>query len=101
MNRVMFKPYTNKQIEMIINVLITSIFIEQDRLQELSVFTPEAIALCSRKVSSISGDIRRALAIAQRGVEIACERHLEKQLNHMRNDYQSSNWCDFRSFERT
>lgn len=42
------------------------------------MFTPEAIDLCSRKVSSISGDVRRALSIAQRGIEMACERHLDK-----------------------
>ena len=41
------------------------------------MFTPEAIDLCSRKVSSISGDIRRALGIARRGIEIACERNLD------------------------
>lgn len=40
------------------------------------MFTPEAIDLCSRKVSAVSGDIRRALMIAKRGVELASERGL-------------------------
>ncbi|KAK8789569.1 hypothetical protein WA171_001661 [Blastocystis sp. BT1] len=64
MNRISFKPYSRQQIATIIN----------DRLQECSVFTPEAIDLCSRKVSAVSGDVRRALAIARRGIEIALER---------------------------
>lgn len=51
-------------------------------MNELSIFTPEAIDLCSRKVSSISGDVRRALAIARRGVEIACERNMDSYIDH-------------------
>ncbi|CBK21158.2 uncharacterized protein [Blastocystis hominis] len=68
MNRVMFKPYNREQISTIIS----------NRLNELTVFTPEAIDLCSRKVSAVSGDIRRALSIARRAIEIAQQQKLER-----------------------
>lgn len=77
MNRVLFKPYSRDQITTIINVTSLQPSHIQQRLEALHVFSPEAIDLCSRKVSSVSGDIRRALGIAKRGVELAGERGLD------------------------
>ena len=74
MNRVLFKPYSREQIATIINVVSPPPSHAQQRLDALAVFSPEAIDLCSRKVSAVSGDIRRALMIAKRGVELAAER---------------------------
>lgn len=74
MNRVLFKPYSREQIATIINVISPPPPHAQQRLDALAVFSPEAIDLCSRKVSAVSGDIRRALTIAKRGVELAAER---------------------------
>ena len=74
MNRVLFKPYSREQIATIIIVFSPPSFHAQQRLDALAVFSPEAIDLCSRKVSAVSGDIRRALMIAKRGVELAAER---------------------------
>ena len=77
LNRVLFKPYSREQIATIINVFSPPPPHAQQRLDALAVFSPEAIDLCSRKVSAVSGDIRRALMIAKRGVELAAEREAD------------------------
>lgn len=65
MNRVAFKPYSRQQIAAIIDVSSPREFHRQNRLSECRVFSREAVDLCSRKVSAVSGDVRRALAIAR------------------------------------
>lgn len=64
--RVNFLPYTHPQLLRIISA----------RLQDLNAFEPDAIELCARKVSAVSGDARRALDICRRAVEIADNAYL-------------------------
>ncbi|GJP58153.1 hypothetical protein CLOP_g22024 [Closterium sp. NIES-67] len=61
LHRVPFSPYTRDQIETIVAA----------RLQACQLFAPRAIELAARKVASVSGDVRRALEICRRAVEIA------------------------------
>ncbi|XP_064421412.1 cell division control protein 6 homolog [Latimeria chalumnae] len=58
-----FPPYTRDQIAAIL----------QDRLKQVSgaqVLDNTAIQFCARKVSAVSGDIRKALDVCRRAVEI-------------------------------
>uniref|UniRef100_A0A1B0FCP5 Cdc6 C-terminal domain-containing protein n=1 Tax=Glossina morsitans morsitans TaxID=37546 RepID=A0A1B0FCP5_GLOMM len=59
-----FPPYTKQQI----------VEIFKSRLEEaevLDIFPPVAIELLAAKVSAVSGDVRRALDIGRRAIEIA------------------------------
>ena len=58
---IRFPSYTVAQLETIVH----------SRLAELDAFAPTAIALCARKVASISGDARRALELCRRAAELA------------------------------
>ncbi|KAG1680084.1 Cell division control protein 6 [Nymphon striatum] len=60
-----FGPYSKDQIQAII----------QDRLKEVTyrgqdIFKPIAIQFCARKVSACAGDIRKALDICRRAIEL-------------------------------
>lgn len=58
-----FPPYTRNQIAAIL----------QDRLSQVSrdqVLDSAAIQFCARKVSAVSGDIRKALDVCRRAIEI-------------------------------
>ncbi|XP_072180731.1 cell division control protein 6 homolog isoform X1 [Diadema setosum] len=60
-----FAPYTRNQISAILN----------DRLKESSsdgevVVEPTAVQLCARKVAAVAGDVRKALDVCRRAVEI-------------------------------
>lgn len=58
-----FPPYTRNQIAAIL----------QDRLSQISkdqVLDSAAIQFCARKVSAVSGDIRKALDVCRRAIEI-------------------------------
>ena len=59
LQRIVFKPYNRDQIEKIVST----------RLRDLNAFSNSAIEICARKVSSISGDVRRALQICRRAAE--------------------------------
>jgi hypothetical protein len=60
LDRVDFAPYTREQIVAILRA----------RLQSLPVFTDDALELCARQVTSVSGDIRRALQLCRRAIEL-------------------------------
>lgn len=74
LTRINFQPYTHEQLMTIV----------QSRLQGISSFSDDAIQLCARRVSAVSGDARRALDICRQAVEIverqAKERKGEKPL---------------------
>nr|XP_054753992.1 cell division control protein 6 homolog isoform X1 [Lytechinus pictus]XP_054753997.1 cell division control protein 6 homolog isoform X2 [Lytechinus pictus] len=60
-----FAPYTRTQISTIL----------QDRLKEstvdgTAVVDPMAVQLCARKVAAVAGDVRKALDVCRRAVEI-------------------------------
>lgn len=62
LRRINFQPYSHQQLIQII----------QSRLSELlGTFDRDAIELCSRKVSAVSGDARKALSICNRALELA------------------------------
>ena len=60
LDRVDFAPYSREQIVAIL----------RSRLQSLPVFTDDALELCARQVTSVSGDIRRALQLCRRAIEL-------------------------------
>ena len=69
LTRLNFSPYTHEQLTEIVAA----------RLHGLTVFDKDAVNLVARKVSSLSGDARRALDICRRATEIAQRDH-EKML---------------------
>eukprot|EP00940_MAST-03C_sp_MAST-3C-sp2_P002023 g2023.t1 len=75
LQRIVFKPYSRQQIQEIVTA----------RLKGLAAFREEAIEMCARKVSSISGDVRRALQICRRAAE---NRLFECRKPHGRDDAQ-------------
>ncbi|KAK8807004.1 hypothetical protein WA158_003763 [Blastocystis sp. Blastoise] len=68
LERYNFKPYNREQIY---DILLK-------RLNLLDIYNSEALDLCARKVAAISGDIRRALALTRRALEIVKEKNLPK-----------------------
>jgi len=61
MQRLMFQPYSRVDLQTILS----------SRLASVKAFDPDAIELCARKVASAAGDVRRALEMCRRGVELA------------------------------
>ena len=59
-NRLNFKPYTYPQLMAIITYHLSS--------QHRAMFHPDAIEFCARKISAVSGDARRAVALAKSAV---------------------------------
>jgi Cdc6-like AAA superfamily ATPase len=62
--RVTFAPYTPAQLETIL----------ASRLAGIPSFDPASLAYTSKKVAAISGDVRRALQLARRSLELAAVR---------------------------
>lgn len=54
-NRLIYQPYDQKQITEIL----------RSRVDKFKIFLPEALSCVSRKIASLSGDIRRALQICK------------------------------------
>ena len=63
LKRISFLPYSRQQLQRIVS----------DRLKGLELFDAMAVELCARKVASVSGDVRRSLAICRRAVELVDE----------------------------
>jgi origin recognition complex subunit 1 len=57
--RLQFQPYSKDDVKKIIRA----------RLEGIEIFKDDAIELCARKVSKVSGDIRKALAVCRRAAE--------------------------------
>ncbi|KAI7861675.1 P-loop containing nucleoside triphosphate hydrolase protein [Spinellus fusiger] len=68
LTRLNFQSYNHEQLFKIV----------ESRLQGIEAFEKEAVEFAARKVSSVSGDARRALDICRRAVEIV-ELRLSKQ----------------------
>ncbi|KAJ2725400.1 Origin recognition complex, subunit 1 [Coemansia sp. Benny D115] len=60
LTRINFQPYTHQQLMSIV----------QSRLEGCMAFDSDAVELCARKISAVSGDARRALDVCRRAVEI-------------------------------
>lgn len=74
MNRLVFSPYTRDQIERIL----------RERLEGVDIFDSSAVQFCAMKVAAVSGDIRRALQICARSVEI-CKFQSEQEVSMQEN----------------
>ncbi|KAJ2355849.1 Origin recognition complex, subunit 1 [Coemansia sp. RSA 2618] len=61
LTRINFQPYAHRQLMLIV----------ESRLSGCAAFDADAIELCARKISAVSGDARRALDVCRRAVEIA------------------------------
>lgn len=59
-SRIVFRPYAREQVREILMA----------RLRGLELFEGDALEMAARKVASVSGDMRRALQICRRAVEI-------------------------------
>ena len=59
-DRMVFKPYNVDQIEQILTV----------RMGDLNVFEEKSLKLATRKAATVAGDLRAALRICQRAIEL-------------------------------
>eukprot|EP00300_Choanocystis_sp_HF-7_P016508 c19429_g1_i2.p1 GENE.c19429_g1_i2~~c19429_g1_i2.p1 ORF type:complete len:582 (+),score=135.04 c19429_g1_i2:230-1747(+) len=73
LKRIVFHAYTHDQIQTIIH----------SRLNALKAFQPKSIELIARRVAHVSGDIRRALQVCRRAIEVAMERGVELVDRHI------------------
>ncbi|KAK7745477.1 AAA ATPase [Cytospora paraplurivora] len=65
-----FLPYTAAQVKMIITKRLKSLLPKEAQPDFLPFFHPAAIELCSRKVSSQTGDLRKAFEICRRALDL-------------------------------
>lgn len=63
--RLVYEPYSSAQIQIIL----------ESRLRDIDIFSKKSIALVCKKVAQYTGDIRRALQVTKRAVEIAREQY--------------------------
>ncbi|KII85243.1 hypothetical protein PLICRDRAFT_45427 [Plicaturopsis crispa FD-325 SS-3] len=68
MIRINFQPYTTQQLEKIVHARLLSARTDDPTVKE--VIAPDGVKFAAMKVSSISGDARRALDICRRAVEL-------------------------------
>lgn len=83
LTRLVFMPYTHPQLVQIL----------QSRLDNSSIYDPDAIELCARKVSAVSGDARRALSICQQAADIARSGHVRNCSHPSSTKEPPSNQC--------
>ena len=73
-NRLVYKPYNSTQIQEIL----------QSRLsQDAMVFKPDGLRYIAEKISSTSGDIRRALQVSKRAIELWKQRYEENDEHYL------------------
>ncbi|KAK2020045.1 cell division control protein [Colletotrichum eremochloae] len=65
-----FHPYSAAQIKSIITTRLMTLLPADSKEKTLPFFHPAAIELCSRKVSSQTGDLRKAFEICRRALDI-------------------------------
>lgn len=63
LTRLLFHPYSYKELEKIVLSKLGD-------LNGVEIFEPDALELICRKVSAVSGDVRRVLDICRRAIEI-------------------------------
>lgn len=64
LHRMVFKPYTHDQMHSILS----------ERLKDLGIFDVRSLELIARKAAATAGDLRSALKICQRSIEICSNR---------------------------
>ncbi|KAK1989821.1 cell division control protein [Colletotrichum falcatum] len=65
-----FHPYSAAQIKSIITTRLMALLPTDSKEKTLPFFHPAAIELCSRKVSSQTGDLRKAFEICRRALDV-------------------------------
>lgn len=65
-----FLPYTAPQVKTIITKRLKSLLLKESESDFTPFFHPAAIELCSRKVSSQTGDLRKAFEICRRALDL-------------------------------
>ena len=80
-----FLPYTAPQVKKIITTRLQSLVPEGTATANfIPFFHPAAIELCSRKVSSQTGDMRRAFEICRRAIDLVESETRMKQENEIK-----------------
>jgi cell division control protein 6 len=74
--RLSFNPYTTEDIIEIVKARLQSL---DPDAETLPIMDPKAIELCARKVSAASGDLRMALDICRRAIELVESDELKKR----------------------
>ncbi|KFD71739.1 hypothetical protein M514_16259 [Trichuris suis] len=74
--RLCFQPYTHIEIKKIL----------EQRLAGSTLISSDALQLVSRKVASVSGDLRRGLEICRLAVDIAKEQAADQSTNGQRSN---------------
>jgi len=74
--RLSFNPYTTEDIIEIIKARLQSL---DPGAETLPLIDPKAIELCARKVSAASGDLRMALDMCRRAIELVESEELKKR----------------------
>ncbi|XP_054155236.1 cell division control protein 6 homolog [Oppia nitens] len=85
-----FKPYSTQQI-----VAVIENRIQRASDQQNVVITPLAIQLCARKIGTVSGDIRKALDVCRRALELV--QNTDKPVINSNNPLKLSNDDGFNS----
>ncbi len=80
MDRMIFKAYEHEQIKEILTERLSEL--------QLSVFTKTSLELVSRKAATVAGDLRAALKICQRTIEL--HRDQEEKLERMKAEYEAA-----------
>ena len=71
-----FNPYTTKQIVEIVTARLQSLNPDASTIPLMDI---KAIEFCARKVSAASGDLRMALDLCRRAIELAETEHLKRE----------------------
>lgn len=74
-DRVDFRSYTRDQIHEILQRRLES-------HQALNVFKNDALKYCAARVAGHSGDVRKALQLCRRALELCCERFSERSASN-------------------
>lgn len=84
--RLNFLPYTYPQLEEVIKYSLSKEYVD--------LFNRHALEFCARKVSSVSGDARRALNLARRAIDIALKMQEKKNIVMQSKSNQSTGITD-------
>ena len=86
--RLSFNPYTTEDIIQIISARLQSLDPDSPTLPMMD---PKAIELCARKVSAASGDLRTALDMCRKAIELVETEHLKSLENAAKRPLQENN----------
>ncbi|KAF9075123.1 P-loop containing nucleoside triphosphate hydrolase protein [Rhodocollybia butyracea] len=70
MHTINFEPYTTQQLEVIVKTRLAAANDSLPSSKRQEILTPDAVKFIAMKISSISGDARRALDVCRRTLEL-------------------------------